>query len=353
MQPIYPKLRKIKELPDLPRRIVLGVDEAGYGPNLGPLVIVVSEWEIPADLTEQGLIDALSVDFKPQRLNPDSTHIPLGDSKLLYSSTAGIDSLEASVLALLQSSGLLKQVPIGLQTFLEALGDKGNSVAPSTDESLPPWYHFTRDALPTRTELQIPGDTSQLELLNALSKRAFAALQKCDVRFLGARAKVVREPEFNARLKTLGSKGLLLSQETLRLVRDSIKCYAGRGVEAYCDRQGGRKNYLPVLQDTWPESWFQPLLQESQRSSYFDEQMDFKVHFTVKGDRFPPTAFASMIAKYLRERSMDAFNDFWRRHLPDVKPTAGYPVDALRFRNDIARKAAALQLDPACWWRNK
>ena len=33
-------------------RLVLGVDEAGYGPNLGPLVVAVSAWDIEPWITK-------------------------------------------------------------------------------------------------------------------------------------------------------------------------------------------------------------------------------------------------------------------------------------------------------------
>ena len=47
---------------------------------------------------------------------------------------------------------------------------------------------------------------------------------------------------------------------------------------------------------------------------------------------------SSMIAKYLRERLMGSFNEFFSaRHqgAGPLKPTAGYPVDADRYLADI------------------
>ena len=39
---------------------------------------------------------------------------------------------------------------------------------------------------------------------------------------------------------------------------------------------------------------------------------------------------------------MDVFNAFWTSRLPDLKPTAGYPLDALRFRQAIDQLARDL-----------
>ena len=69
--------------------------------------------------------------------------------------------------------------------------------------------------------------------------------------------------------------------------------------------------------------------------------------------RFLPTALASMTAKYLRELSMRAFNEFWCAHVPDLRPTAGYPSDSRRFRQAIADKQRELRIDDHAIWRNR
>jgi hypothetical protein len=49
-----------------------------------------------------------------------------------------------------------------------------------------------------------------------------------------------------------------------------------------------------------------------------------------------PVALGSMLSKYLRELHMILFNRYWCERRPDLKPTAGYSVDARRFLEDIA-----------------
>ena len=53
----------------------------------------------------------------------------------------------------------------------------------------------------------------------------------------------------------------------------------------------------------------------------------------------------------LRELAMRAFNAFWTAHQPGLKPTAGYPVDARRFRAEIATKLDELAIDSHLLWR--
>ena len=40
--------------------LLIGMDEAGYGPNLGPLVVTVTEWEVPGSPREFDLWAAMS-----------------------------------------------------------------------------------------------------------------------------------------------------------------------------------------------------------------------------------------------------------------------------------------------------
>ncbi len=74
-------------------------------------------------------------------------------------------------------------------------------------------------------------------------------------------------------------------------------------------------------------------------------------HFSVGGDSFAPTALASMTAKYLRERLMAGVNRYWQSHIADLQPTAGYPLDAKRFRSQIESTAAKLGHAVEQWWR--
>jgi hypothetical protein len=55
-----------------------------------------------------------------------------------------------------------------------------------------------------------------------------------------------------------------------------------------------------------------------------------------------PVAVASMLSKYLREAMMRRFNAFWKIHIPNVEPTAGYYGDGSRFLTDIAQKRREL-----------
>ena len=79
----------------------------------------------------------------------------------------------------------------------------------------------------------------------------------------------------------------------------------------------------------------------------------YEVCFRVKAESCLPAALASMASKYLRELAMQAFNEFWRRRVPGLLPTAGYPQDAKRFRADIAAAQHRLHVSDHVLWRNR
>ncbi|QDV22067.1 hypothetical protein [Aureliella helgolandensis] len=317
-------------------KVILGVDEAGYGPNLGPLTMAATIWRVPVAMGEAEVLECFSSTFKPRPWRANCQHLPLGDSKQLYSPSTGLQSLEVGLLALLQLTGCR---PRNLAELIERVASL------PLDNSLPPWYRGL-DNLPTP---QSPVEAGELDRLSALAN---GALAKSQITLLGMRAVIVPARSFNAQLGTLHSKGFLLSQNTLQLVAENLQY--DEPAEIYCDRQGGRKNYLPLLADALPEEWFQETAISNARCSYRNSrQPQRNIHFSVRGDTFPPTALASMLAKYLRERFMHAFNQFWQSHLPQLKPTAGYPLDAKRFRAAIESTAARLQLPVSDWWREK
>jgi ribonuclease HII len=321
------------------KKLLIGVDEAGYGPNLGPLLIGGSAWLVPRDLGEIEFFQLLANSFHTSAWCPACQHVPLGDSKKLYQAGSGLRSLEIGLLTMLSTMG---QSANNLESMLrlvstDQLGVPGN----------PPWYHAI-------SAVNVPSDTSFLAEIDRLRQVALEKLDQHDIELVACRATILTEPDFNQRVSQCDSKGRVLSLATLDLVSQLLQSNGYEQAEIYCDRQGGRKNYLPLLLEWQPDSWFVETAQSSTRCSYrTTASPQLEIHFTVGGDSFPPTALASMIAKYLRERLMEAFNEYWAEQCPGLKPTAGYPQDAQRFRQAIEPIAQQNSLATETWWRFK
>ncbi|MFO1065316.1 MAG: hypothetical protein U0892_15730 [Pirellulales bacterium] len=321
-------------------RIVIGVDEAGYGPNIGPLIVAATAWRVPYGITEKQLVASMADSFRPVPWSMGADHIPLGDSKKLYTPATGLRSLEAGLIAML---GQIHPVPQRFEEFLQSLGVGSEVGGVGRSSGFAEW-HLPQD-------LKVPSHVEQEELAH-LTEQAARELNKRGFELLDARARVVTEFEFNRAVAAYGSKGRLLSEVTMDLTKELVSSFDGFPVEVFCDRQGGRKKYSSVLMQAMPDEWFDVLGEQDARSSYRRRRdPECLVHFSVGGDSFPATALASMIAKYLRERFMEILNRYWQQHLPNLQPTAGYPTDAKRFREAIASCADALGHSAEQWWR--
>jgi ribonuclease HII len=90
----------------------------------------------------------------------------------------------------------------------------------------------------------------------------------------------------------------------------------------------------------FPDMELKILLEGPAASSYelkFDGKQ-MRLHFVVGADqRFFPVSLASMVSKYLRELLVDNINRYFTGLLPDLKPTAGYWKDGLRFIDDLKK----------------
>jgi len=70
---------------------LIGTDEAGYGPNLGPLTITGTLWK---NLSNQAcLYDALDNVIKPAPDRKPDNRLVVADSKVVYKSSGSIKNL--------------------------------------------------------------------------------------------------------------------------------------------------------------------------------------------------------------------------------------------------------------------
>src|SRR5689334_20262944 len=81
----------------------VGLDEAGYGPNLGPLVLSSSACRVPAGAPEC-LWECLAAAVRRAE-HPADGRLLIDDSKKVNGGKAGLARLEAGVLAVLASGG--------------------------------------------------------------------------------------------------------------------------------------------------------------------------------------------------------------------------------------------------------
>jgi len=316
---------------------LLGADEAGYGPNLGPLVIAATLWHVPEGVSCDNLYDRLG-ECVTARCRRHDERLVIADSKVVYQPGVGLGALERGVLAALAAAG---DCPTNWHALWQALDPT------AADElAVDPWHVGVAFDLPV-------ADTA--ESIARAGARLSAGLREADVRLVAVCARAVFPRQFNRLLGQLGNKAEALSQVTIELVGQLIERHADGPLVAVCDKHGGRNAYGRHLQTRFPDRLVEVHRESAAESVYRwgPAQQRVEIRFCAGGEAFLPTALASMTAKYLRELSMRAFNDYWRRLMPELTPTAGYPVDAKRFKRQIDAVQTSLGIDDAVLWRSR
>ena len=303
--------------------LVVGTDEAGYGPNLGPLVVAATAWEAATDA------DGVEAAFAAAMSGIDGLW---GDSKRIFRGDGGFAALERGALAGVAAPG--GGVPGGWAGLLAAVAASGGEPAE--------WAAAAE-------RLRLPREISHDDAA-AVAEKASATLATSGLRLVAVCCRLVQPREFNALLDTGLNKSDILSRVTLDLAAPFVNAAAGESV-VWCDRHGGRRRYAPLVSRAFAAPLVQVIAETPEWSAYRLSEAACRIEFSVRGESRLPVALASMTAKYVRELSMAAFNEWWGDRCPGLEPTAGYPVDAVRWRRDAEAAVRAAGLDWDDLWR--
>ncbi len=314
--------------------IYAGIDEAGYGPMLGPLCVGLAVFRVEShepganapdlwDVLKAGVCRSL------RELRSDTRHrVAIADSKALklpnQSKTRHpLLHLERAALSLLASADV--DCPDDDHLFA-ALG----SVLPSE-----PWY----GADPTPLPLATTADDLKIAA-NVLR----SCVQGAGVELLELRCTVVGERDFNATLDDAGSKAEVVARAVAEHIALIRKQWGGNGQEVRiaCDRLGGRATYTDLLIRALPGVPVAPIAESPELSAYHlgPAPSPARALFMTESEQHHlPVAVASIVAKLVRELAMRRLNAHFASRLadriPQLKPTAGYVQDARRWLEDV------------------
>lgn len=312
----------------------IGLDEAGYGPNLGPLVIASTCWSTPGQPSRFDFYQALNSVVDPcSTCRGERLHI--ADSKRVNVGKNGFQSLELSAISLLQAAGI---ETTSLLTLLSSLTQQEKL---KLSLSKVPWF---------QTDLHLPvlAENESLTLVADKFKKTLSSAQlACDqiaVQFVTA-------TDFNADLERYDSKGVLLSNRSMQLLSQVWSPENMVPTLIVGDKHGGRNRYAELL-ETISAPRAVKVIEEGRAKSCYQVRST-EIRFQTKGEEHFPVAAASIIAKYLRELAMIQFNRFWQQHMPDLKPTKGYPVDAKRYWQEIKSVQRSLGVSDELLWRRR
>lgn len=318
--------------------LLAGIDEAGYGPTLGPLCVGLAAFRLPDQPTPAApnLWDLLAsgVCREPGRggSHDPAGRIAIADSKKLKLSNAvrtthPLVHLERGVLSFLKVH--CGSTPAQDSDLFDALG---------VASAWHPCYQGAPRALP------VAGTGGEIAIASNLLARA---LVRAEIATQALACDVTPEPLFNECVRESGSKAGTVALAMGRHLRRVWALTAPEDrVGIACDRLGGRADYSDLLREALPGVDVSTLEESATRSRYVLTGSDGRrggIAFLTEGeDAHLPIALASMIAKYTRELLMARFNDFWSacHHQLEgkpLKPTAGYALDARRWLDEVGR----------------
>jgi len=310
--------------------IYAGIDEAGFGPLLGPLIVSGVVFRVPDAHVDRCLWDSLRDSCTRDRPR-DGRRLAVADSKLLYRSGAGLTAIERAALVMLAAAG---HRPATWRGLLEVIA-RG---ATQTLERYP-WYAVHDFDLPVSVGV---GDIATRA--NAVRRNA----QAHGMELLAVHCAPVPEGEFNHLVRRTGNKSVVLLGVALKIVDQVLRSGGDSLVRLCLDRLGGRTHYREALQTTLPGFDMQILEESESRSAYqlSGTRRVCRIEFVTGGEsRHFPIAMASIYSKYLRELYMHAFNRYWSEQAADLRPTAGYYTDAQRWLRDASPVLERLAVD--------
>jgi hypothetical protein len=323
----------------LPRNVLIyaGIDEAGYGPLLGPLCVACVAVAIEG-------VDAAAPDLRAPDLwrllkaavcdSPSDSkgRIAIADSKRLKGAKDGkahpLRHLERGVLAALMGSG---HRPANDTELYAALGIEIDWASES------PWY-----AEPVPLPLAIDQD-----VLAISANRLRVACEQVGIRFAHLRCDALDGARFNQRVERV-QKSDVNFEMAMGHVNALWTAHEGTHPRVVVDRHGGRVHYREPLQIAFPEARITIIAETDCVSRYRleDRRGLLTISFEVESEsRHLPNALASMTAKLTRELFMERMNRFFAGHVSELKPTAGYVEDGRRYLKDIAPALRSLGVE--------
>lgn len=304
--------------------VYCGIDEAGYGPMLGPLCVGFAAFRVVGWAEGEPAPDLWAALSAGVCREPGDKRgrVAVADSKRLKLSNQSktrhpLTHLERGVLAF---GGVAEDAPRDDAALFAALGTRLEDR---------PWYRG--EAAP------LPVSCSAESLAFARNAVALACASGA-IEPIALACIAVGEGEFNEEIRRGGSKAGVTAAVFARYLRRVVDRWADGpdSVRVVCDRHCGRRSYAGMIRAAAPGRAVETLEESERCSRYSVGGERFVVQFRPEAeDAHLPVALASMTAKFIRELAMARFNRYWCARVPELKPTAGYVQDARRWLDDL------------------
>jgi ribonuclease HII len=315
---------------NLKETILVGIDEAGLGPILGPLVVSAAAFSVPVEKTQCDMWELLSDSVSANKKNL-AGRILVCDSKKAYTPAIGIGFLEKTILTFLKFHS---RVPNTAGELMDLLCPQNKAQVLGC-----PWYKNI-------DQQKIGFNADEISISASVLKKN---LNTNGIALTLFKSYCLEAGEYNELVQKIRNKSSVVFNLVCRLIDEVIRSTKHKNYHFIIDRQGGRTHYGPTLRTMFGNMELKILKEEENFSSYqlISPYKNILMDFAVKADDdFLPVCLASMACKYLREQLMISHNNFFIEKCADLKPTAGYWTDGKRFLKDLKAIAPHIQFNP-------
>ena len=273
---------------------VVGIDENGLGPRLGPLVATAITMEVDA--------------YDARALARRGARAGIGDSK----ATAGFGKMAfAESVSLALGADALGRAPTSIDEILDAIAVDGRLAL--------------RTRCPSKSAAQCWSEPIALPAFGGdldEGRRAIAKLSRAGVRIHRTRSAIACARAFNEEVDRWGSKLRVDLSLFERLMADARLALVS-DVHVICGMVGGMRRYADYFTATSKDRL--EIIEETRARCRYRVEGIGHVAFEVDSDASHlPVALASMVGKYVRELAMLRQNAFYRSHDPRLREVSGY-----------------------------
>jgi len=355
---------------------VLGIDEAGYGPDIGPLVVTSSLFRLSEKYHSEKFWDTLSeIISKKTKEFPEK--VIVSDSKDIFKNHPK-NYLIGETTALC-SYCLLYPAPLNFQEFLQNIFLDNLDLFQKRCKTFSKYTYrmcwgnnnfFSEDPLNSKNLDPSP-------FLDNLFPKLKKVIKSSGIDLIDIKSIVLCPHLYNESITKKGKlffnylqferlienalKRILIEnisvrdkEETVKLEKKYKKATRNfkkneqknnlNSIYVIADKLGSKKYYINYLKSGLLGDFKIKILEQNRNISSYEllNNLEIRLSFIKEGDKTHfPIALSSVFSKYIRERFIKNINEFFATKIQDLEPTKGYAYKIEKFievTNDVRKK---------------